>query len=152
MTAIAPTLQAWFTDGLITQRNVSPRTIIAYRDTLRLLLRYAHDTTGKEPSRLDFTDLDATLSAGANCRVIGKGRKERCAMLTTETIAVLRTWLEERQGRPDDPLFPTRQGGPLAPKAVTWLLDKHVVTAARSCRSLAEKRVTPHVLRHYLDG
>lgn len=69
-------------------------------------------------------------------------------MLTTETIAVLRTWLQERQGRPDDPLFPTRQGGPLTPKAVAWLLDKHVTTAARSCPSLAEKRVTPHVLRH----
>ena len=29
-----------------------------------------------------------------------------------------------------------------------WLLDRHVATAARRCRSLRTKRVTPHVLRH----
>jgi len=49
---------------------------------------------------------------------------------------------------PDDPLFATRQGGPLTPKAVAWLLDKHTVTATRTCPSLAGKRVTRHVLRH----
>ena len=42
---------------------------------------------------------------------------------------------------PDDPLFATRQGGPLTPKAVAWLLDKHTVTATRTCPSLAGKRV-----------
>ena len=31
MTAIAPALQAFFTDRLITQRNASPETIAAYR-------------------------------------------------------------------------------------------------------------------------
>jgi integrase/recombinase XerD len=69
-------------------------------------------------------------------------------MLTTETVAVLRVWCEEHQGRHDDPLFPTRQGGPLTPKAVAWLLDKHTTTATAACPSLAGKRVTPHVLRH----
>ena len=38
MTLLAPTLQAWFTDRLMTQKNASPRTIAAYRDTFRLLL------------------------------------------------------------------------------------------------------------------
>ena len=38
MTALAPTLQAFFTERLITQRNASPHTIAAYRDTFRLLL------------------------------------------------------------------------------------------------------------------
>ena len=41
MTLLAPTLQAWFTDRLMTQKNASPRTIAAYRDTLRLLLAFA---------------------------------------------------------------------------------------------------------------
>ena len=49
MTLIAPTLQAFFTDRLITQRDSSPRTIAAYRDTFTLLLRFAHDQTGKQP-------------------------------------------------------------------------------------------------------
>ena len=50
MSALAPTLQAWFTDRLIAQRNVSPHTIRAYRDTLRLLLDYAEARLGRQPS------------------------------------------------------------------------------------------------------
>jgi len=61
MSLIAPTLEAFFTDRLITQRNASPRTIAAYRDTLRLLLRFAQQQTGKQPCRLEFGDLDAPL-------------------------------------------------------------------------------------------
>jgi site-specific recombinase XerD len=57
-------LQAFFTDRLITQRNASPQTIAAYRDTFRLLLRFAHDQTGKQPFQLDIDDLDAPLIGG----------------------------------------------------------------------------------------
>jgi integrase/recombinase XerD len=63
MSALAPTLQAFFADRLIAQRHVSGNTIVAYRDTLRLLLRYASDRTGRPPSRLDLADLDAPLIA-----------------------------------------------------------------------------------------
>ena len=49
MTAVAPALQAFFTDRLIIQRNASPQTIAAYRDTFRLLLRFARDQTCKQP-------------------------------------------------------------------------------------------------------
>jgi site-specific recombinase XerD len=61
MTLLAPTLQAFFTERLITQRNSSPRTIAAYRDTFRLLLCFAHEQTGKQPFQLDIDDLDAPL-------------------------------------------------------------------------------------------
>ena len=64
MTALAPVLQAFFTDRLITQRNASSETIAAYRDTFRLLLRFAHDQTGKQPFQLDIDDLDASLIGG----------------------------------------------------------------------------------------
>jgi site-specific recombinase XerD len=63
MSALAPTLQAWFTDRLITQRNVSPHTIRAYRDTLRLLLNYTETQLGRQPSQLDIAELDAPLIA-----------------------------------------------------------------------------------------
>src|ERR1019366_193214 len=39
VTAIAATMQAFFTERLIAQRRASPHTIAAYRDTWRLLLR-----------------------------------------------------------------------------------------------------------------
>jgi len=61
VSALAPTLQAFFTDRLIRQRQVSGHTIAAYRDTLRLLLGYAASQTSLPPSRLDLADLNAEL-------------------------------------------------------------------------------------------
>jgi site-specific recombinase XerD len=61
MTALATTLQAFFTDRLIRQRQVSPNTLCAYRDTLRLLLVFASDIKRKGPSKLEIDDLDAQL-------------------------------------------------------------------------------------------
>jgi integrase/recombinase XerD len=264
MSLLAPTLQAWFTERLITQRNSSPQTIASYRDTFRLLLSFASAQTGKQPCELDIDDLDASLigaflnhlehdrgntartrnnrlaaihsfyrytalrhpehlatigrvlaipskrhqhssvsyldlqevgallaapdrgtwldrrdhamlllavqtgvrvtelitlrisdvslSSGAHIQVIGKGRKKRATTLTPETVAVLRAWLKERQGQPNDPLFPTRQGQPLTRYGVGILLAKHATTATAGCPSLNTKRVTPHTLRHYVDG
>jgi integrase/recombinase XerD len=64
MSALAPTLQAFFTDRLIRQRQASGHTIAAYRDTWRLLLGFAATTIGLPPSQLDLADLDAPLIAG----------------------------------------------------------------------------------------
>ena len=64
MTSLAPLLQTFFTDRLIRERRASPNTVAAYRDTLRLLLGYTHDQTGKQPAELDVSDLDATLITG----------------------------------------------------------------------------------------
>lgn len=61
MSSFAPILQAFFTDGLARQRQASAHTIRAYRDTFRLLLRFAHQQTGKPPARLELTDIDAPL-------------------------------------------------------------------------------------------
>jgi integrase/recombinase XerD len=61
VTALAPTLQAFFTDRLARQRHASPHTIAAYRDTWRLLLAFAAANTGKQPSGLEITDLNAPL-------------------------------------------------------------------------------------------
>jgi len=260
MTALAPALQAFFTHRLITQRNASPQTIAAYRDTFRLLLAFAHDQTGKQPFRLDFDDLDAPLiggflnhleqargnsprtrnarlgaihsfyrfaalehpehahtigrvmaiptkrhernilsyldlneikallaapdprtwlgrrdhtllvlmiqtgvrvseltglrvcdvhlGTGAHVRITGKGRKKRATTLTGETVKVVRAWLDERRGQPDEPLFPTRQGRSLSRYTVGVVVSKHADAAAASCPSLKVKRTTPHTLRH----
>jgi integrase/recombinase XerD len=63
MTLLAATVQSFFTDRLIRQRQASGHTIAAYRDGARLLLAFASDKTGKLPSQLDFADLDAPLIA-----------------------------------------------------------------------------------------
>ena len=61
MSALAPTLQAFFTDRLVRQRQASPSTIGAYRDTMRLLLCFVCERTATEPSKLDLGQLDAPL-------------------------------------------------------------------------------------------
>lgn len=61
MTTLAPLLQSFFTDRLITQRAASEHTIAGYRDTLRLLVLFASVRTGKQPSALDIADLDAPM-------------------------------------------------------------------------------------------
>jgi site-specific recombinase XerD len=260
MTLIAPTLQAFFVDRLITQRQASPRTIAAYRDTLRLLLGFVHRETGRLPSVLGWDDLDATMisaflnelehgrgnsirtrnvrltairslfsfaalrhpehalliqrvlaippkrfdkrivtfltapeidaliaapdqarwegrrdralmllavqtglrvseliglncaditfGAGANVACVGKGRKHRAVPLTGPVEALLQRWLSERDGRPTDPLFPTRTGRRLSRDAVALRVSTHAAVAATRCPSLLGKRVHPHILRH----
>jgi integrase/recombinase XerD len=61
MTTLAPVLQAFFTDRLIAQRQVSGHTVAAYRDTFRLLLAFAQARTGTAPCDLRLDDLDADL-------------------------------------------------------------------------------------------
>jgi site-specific recombinase XerD len=260
MSAVAPTLQAFFTDRLTRQRQVSPRTIASYRDTLRLLLCFAQATTGKAPSTLDWDDLneplisaflthleterhnsvrtrnlrltairslfryaayqhpehaavihrvlaipakrfekrlisyltdaeaqalidapdqarwegrrdrallmlalqtglrvseivalnrgDIMLGTGAHVRCEGKGRKQRTVPLTRPTQATLHTWLTERAGAPNDPLFPTRTGRRLSRDAVERRIATHAASAAQQCPSLRDKKLHPHVLRH----
>jgi integrase/recombinase XerD len=260
MSALAPSLEAFFTERLMHQRHASPNTVAAYRDAWRLLLGFASQRIGKHPSQLDVADLDAPLigeflehleterhnsartrnarlaavrsffrfaalrhpehaaviarvlaiptkrcdravvsyltepeadavvaspdqqtwtgrrdhamlavavqtglrvseltglrnqdvelRTGAHVRCWGKGRKERATPLRPGTVSVLRAWMKERAGDPDDPLFPTRRGTRLSTDAVEALVEKHGTTAASRQPSLRDKNVTPHVLRH----
>jgi site-specific recombinase XerD len=63
VTAVAATVQAFFTERLARQRRASAHTIAAYRDTLRLLLGFASQRGGTLPCRLDFAALDAPVIA-----------------------------------------------------------------------------------------
>ncbi len=92
---------------------------------------------------------DVSLGKGAHIRCEGKGRKERCTPLAKSTVTVLTAWFRE-QGEDDGTriLFPTVQGGRLSADAVQHLVRKYVAVAQKTCSSLADKRVSPHVLRH----
>lgn len=97
---------------------------------------------------LGLTRADTHVGAGAHVRTVGKGRKERVAPLTKQTVAVLRAWLRETTDQPESPLFPSRDRGTLTRDAIERRLAKHVTTAQRACASLRCKRVTMHTLRH----
>ena len=61
MSTLAPTLQMFFTQRLLGERQASPHTVAAYRDTFRLLLAFTTAQLGKAPSQLLLTDLDVPV-------------------------------------------------------------------------------------------
>jgi site-specific recombinase XerD len=61
MTRLAPTLQAFFTERLIRQRQASTHTITAYRDALKLLVGFTAKRAGRPPSGLDISDINAEV-------------------------------------------------------------------------------------------
>ena len=131
-------------DALLAAPDLS--TWSGRRDSTLLLLAIQ---TGLRVSELiGLTCNDIVLGSGAHVRCKGKGRKRRCTPLRKELVATLRSWLQERSGQPDDPLFPNARGGFLSRDGVEYLLAKHVAVARQKCPSLQKKRISPHVLRH----
>ncbi len=63
-TDFARLLQLFFLQRLIQQRHVSHRTVTSYRDTFRLLLRFAERRLDKPVSELCLSDMDANLVLG----------------------------------------------------------------------------------------
>ena len=72
----------------------------------------------------------------------------RVVPLTHDAQTVLATWLGERAGHPNDPLFATRTGRRLSRDAVEQRVSTHAKTAAIASVSLKTKQLHPHVLRH----
>ena len=105
--------------------------------------------TGLRVSELTGLDChDVVFGDGASVRCLGKGRKHRAVPLTITTQAVLRVWLTERDGRGEQPLFPTRTGRRPSTDAVERLVRLHPGTAARRCPTIRPAQLNPHVLRH----
>lgn len=84
---LAALLEAFFTDRLIGQRRVSPHTVASYRDTFRLLLRFAQRELGKSPSDLAITDLNAKL-VGAFLDDLEKARANACRSRNLRLTAI----------------------------------------------------------------
>jgi hypothetical protein len=112
MSTLAPLLQAFFTERLIGQRDASPHTVASYRDAICLLLRFAHQRTGKPPHQLGLDDLDAPL-IGAFLAHLETARaasvRTRNARLTA--IRSLFGFAAYRLGRP---IWTSRHGRPTA--------------------------------------
>ena len=121
-------------------------TFIGRRDHVLLLVAVQ---TGLRLSELTGLRLqDIHLGRGPPLRCFGKGRKARVTPLTRQSVAVLKTWLHELAGQPDDLLFPSRLGGRLSADAVQRLVRNYTQIAGQHRPSLDAKTVTPHVLRH----
>ena len=131
-------------DALLAVPNLS--TWLGRRDRTLLLVAVQ---TGLRVSELTGLNCqDVVLGTGAHVRCLGKGRKQRCTPLRPQTARMLDAWLRERQGLPEDPVFPSIRGGRLSRDAVERLITKYTQRAEPTCPSLKRKNVSPHVLRH----
>jgi len=113
-----------------------------------ILLLVALQTGLRASELIGLRCSDVVFGTGAHIRCLGKGRKERCTPLRRDTAKVLQTWMKERRGDPDQPLFASIRGDRLSRDALEHLVRKHCLAASRSCPSLTGKRVSPHTLRH----
>jgi len=59
MITLSTVIQGFFSDRLVRQKGSSPHTIASYRDTIRLLLTFTSQRTGKQPTKLTLDDLNA---------------------------------------------------------------------------------------------
>lgn len=141
---LVPFLTRQETDALLAAPDRS--TWIGRRDRALLLLAVQTGLRVSELVRLTCADVD--LGDARHVRCQGKRRKARCTPLTKQVADTLRSWLRERRGRPEEPLFPTFRGTPLSTDAVEFLVAKYAKAAALRCPSIATKKVSPHVLRH----
>ena len=127
-------------------KAASPTTRIGRRD--RALLLVAAQTGRRVSELIELRCQDVVLGTGPHLRCQGKGRKERCTPLRHDAVLMLKSWLRERNGVPNDPVFATVRGRPLSRDAVERLVAKYAALAGEECPSLKRKHVTPHVLRH----
>jgi site-specific recombinase XerD len=116
------------------------------RDHALLVLAIQTGLRASELTGLNCGDVHLTTGAHVNCR--GKGRKERITPLIPITVAVLRVWVSERHGQPEEPLFPTSRGRRLSRDGLERRLAKYLAIAAPRCPTLQQKHVTLHTLRH----
>lgn len=121
-------------------------TRVGRRD--RTLLAVASQTGLRVSELIGLRCQDVVLGTGAHVRCEGKGRKQRCTPLRGDVLALLKTWLRERQGQAHDPLFPSLRGGCLSRDAVEQLVTKYAAVASKRCPSMTRKKTSPHVLRH----
>lgn len=78
----------------------------------------------------------------------GKGRKQRAIPLWARTARVLRRWFTELNPGSQATVFPSARGQPLTRHGIAFVLDTATMRAREHCASLADKHVSPHVVRH----
>jgi site-specific recombinase XerD len=88
--ASLPTLlRGFFEEYLAAQRDVSPNTILAYRDSIKLLLRFAAQRAGRQVIRLRLADLGADTVLAFLCHLEAE-RKNCVATRNCRLVAVHR--------------------------------------------------------------
>jgi len=123
-----------------------PYTVSGVRD--RAMVRLAYNA-GLRVSELVGLGLGDLKQPGLDeVHVMGKGRRERILPLWKETRTVLRDWLSIRPHVADQHLFLNAQKNGMTRRGFAKRLSLHAEVAALSVPSIADRKVTPHMLRH----
>lgn len=116
------------------------------RDRAMLHLAFAAGLRVSELTGLRLEDL--SLQPHASILVRGKGRRERCLPLWKQTTVAVRAWLAVRGKLSVPELFVNARRDAMSRAGFEYILQKHARTARQHCPSFANKRISPHVLRH----
>ncbi len=92
VTDLARLLQLFFCQRLIQQRRVSHQTVSSYRDTFRLLLRFAEEQLGKPANALSLADLDVKLVLGFLDYL--ESQRHNCIRSRNIRLAAIRSFLQ----------------------------------------------------------
>lgn len=120
----------------------------ALRD--KTLLTFMYNTGARVSEIVDLDVVKLRLGATPMVRIMGKGRKERDVPLWSQTVALLRQWLQLR-GLSEDakaPLFVNALGARLTRTGITYILARAVGRTNLPPNSTRPRRITPHVIRH----
>jgi site-specific recombinase XerD len=117
------------------------------RDHLLLALLY---NTGARVSEIIGVRVADIILDGAACvHLHGKGRKQRAVPLWKTTVSEIRQWLRRNPTlQSQSALLPNRKGHPMTRSNVEKRLDLAVARAVPQCRSLQNKHISPHTIRH----
>jgi site-specific recombinase XerD len=117
-----------------------------HRDRVMLLTLYNTGARVSEVTALNVDDYESRQTG--TLRIRGKGRKERIVPLWKNTRVELAGWLRRLPTAVGSPLFPSRRGERLTRSGVRTRLDAAAAVACKTCRSLQDHCVSPHLLRH----
>ena len=130
-------------EALLNAPDVS--TVGGIRDQAMLYVAFTAGLRVSELIALRCGDYDRKRK---EVRVFGKGRRERVQPLWTEAAATVCRWLAVRPAFPEEALFLNARGHAMSRHGVAQRLRVHAATAQRTAPSIANKRLSPHILRH----
>jgi site-specific recombinase XerD len=114
-----------------------------------LLLTMLYNTGARVSEIIGVRVDDVVLDGAAFVQLHGKGRKQRTVPLWRSTVKVIRAWLRRNPELVSaSALLPNRDGEPMTRVNVTQRLKLAAKAASKTCPSLAERHVSPHMVRH----
>ena len=121
----------------------------ACRDYALLLFLYNSGARASEAAQLTLADLELRTAAGSEQHVVkifGKGSKTRYCPLWPATAKALAAITVNRKA--DERVFLNRLNQPLTRHGIYDLVGRYGRRGAAKQKSLAGKKVSPHILRH----